>query len=1155
MKRKLTKIWGVGLTLVLMVSLLVIAAPASAADPLQWNPEVLPGAPNQVLVAGSDILDFAIAGDGTTVYAVGLTRGSETATATVTTILAGGVDTFAEVFVITYTNEEDVAARAGTVTLAENAAALVTAAVALQVGDTGIKSIQNITSVGSDVTSGLITITGDTTGGAGLATYTITGAGAGTFAAVTPIADTTRKVYKSVNAGRHWVDISAATGLTIGTSAHVAIAPDDPNIVVITDAVSAAWVTTNGGSSWSSLGAVADFGNVAAAVINDVTITPQVPPGIRYVLCAGRVGGAAANTPRLYYFDLGAASPDWRDATTNFGLQGGTNMTNAGEDTFWSVTASPNFSADYTAVAISESQGAAGTLNLHVISFNQKLWDILYATGYPVAVETGTLGGAGYVVAAADVVLAPDYVGSDDVSRVAFVASAALDLATQVGGIYRCNDSQTPKDLKGGTTGGTPVNSVDFDGTNLVAGAYDTNLVWRSADPLASVPTVVPSRSNKRIGIDDTTSTNVNDATIVTFNGEEVLGAKRGSASAFSASGDNGMSWNDISLMDSAITNIRDIYVTPDGSKVFFTSDDNYETSLFSGPGAWERVLTVANANAYLLRGAPASNDSLYVVDNGATAIFYTADAGENRWYTRAAPAAVTDLTVESADVCYIGTGTTVRKSTNSGFTWGPPETPEISGGAVATLLSLGEDKVIAGGATGFVSYSTDGNASWQKTYKPIVGGATNVQVIASGLATGDYIYAASNTAGNSFYRWTVGDPPSSDWKNIGLTAVVAAADQATGIAYVDGGLYILTADATGGALNTELQRCLNPGAPAGWEWSAQPDGAAAAAGTQGNLAPSALKVTTGKVWYVNTTGIDTVRSYIDTVAATGPALIAPADGHVGTVNTETGRAYPITFNWGTPSVNADCYDIEFYTDAAGDNRVFQLAVNARVPTPLSNIGPLGTNAFEFVTGETYYWRVRMSPRNPAATFTGPIYSVWSEMRSLTIEPGKASVPTVASPENGGTASATPAFSWGPVVGATKYEFQLSADASFASPPLASVELATTGIQPAVNLDAGTTYFWRVRSIEPTVGSWSTIANFTVALPAAPPAPPVVIPPAPAPIVNIPPIEVPAPIVNIPPAPAPTAPISQGLLLAIIIIGAILVIAVIVLIVRTRRTV
>jgi len=195
--------------------------------------------------------------------------------------------------------------------------------------------------------------------------------------------------------------------------------------------------------------------------------------------------------------------------------------------------------------------------------------------------------------------------------------------------------------------------------------------------------------------------------------------------------------------------------------------------------------------------------------------------------------------------------------------------------------------------------------------------------------------------------------------------------------------------------------------------------------------------------------------------------------------------------------------------------------------------------------GTTYYWRVRVAQ-------TAPIYSPWSETRTFTVKPGGTSVPSVGSPENGGTFAAAPAFSWSPVPGTTVYEFQLASDTSFATPSV-SEKLAATGFMLPTDLADGV-YFWRVRALEPVAGDWSTIANFTVSEAAAVEAPPIVVPPAEAPVINIPPIEIPPAQVEIQPAPSEPA-ISEGLLLAIIIIGAVLVIALIVLIVRTRRAV
>jgi hypothetical protein len=280
---------------------------------------------------------------------------------------------------------------------------------------------------------------------------------------------------------------------------------------------------------------------------------------------------------------------------------------------------------------------------------------------------------------------------------------------------------------------------------------------------------------------------------------------------------------------------------------------------------------------------------------------------------------------------------------------------------------------------------------------------------------------------------------------------------------------------------------------------------------------------------------------------------VTPEDGYVNKVNPESGRAYPISFQWSKPSENAAGYALEIYTDPEGSNRAFRINANSTSSEVVVNVGPLGVVDVEFVTGATYYWRVRTDPENA----NGPVYSDWSEMRSFTVEPSRASVPQVASPVNGGTVTTTtPAFSWSPVVGATKYEFQMSEDTVFAA-PLAKAELSETGIAPDVELNVGQTYFWRVRAIAPIMGGWSTIANFTVGAPveAAPPAPAPSPPPqieVTVPEIEIPKIEIPPQPAAPAPAPAP-APISSGLLWAIIIIGAVLVIALIVLIVRTRR--
>ncbi len=116
-----------------------------------------------------------------------------------------------------------------------------------------------------------------------------------------------------------------------------------------------------------------------------------------------------------------------------------------------------------------------------------------------------------------------------------------------------------------------------------------------------------------------------------------------------------------------------------------------------------------------------------------------------------------------------------------------------------------------------------------------------------------------------------------------------------------------------------------------------------------------------------------------------------------------------------------------------------------------------------------------------------------------------------------------------------------------------------------------TTYYWKVRvdAAGPVRSAWSETRSFTTGslpeiLPPVvieqPPAPVIQVPPAPAITITPPEIVLPAPPpappeIVIPSAPAPTPPVPQWALMVIIIIGAVLVIALIVLIMRTRRPV
>jgi Right handed beta helix region len=142
-------------------------------------------------------------------------------------------------------------------------------------------------------------------------------------------------------------------------------------------------------------------------------------------------------------------------------------------------------------------------------------------------------------------------------------------------------------------------------------------------------------------------------------------------------------------------------------------------------------------------------------------------------------------------------------------------------------------------------------------------------------------------------------------------------------------------------------------------------------------------------------------------------------------------------------------------------------------------------------------------------------------------------------------------FSWPEVTGAVSYEWQLAADTGQTTDKFYlkdDVQGPTiNAVKPTEDLKYSTTYWWRVRAKDSAgvAGAWTTAFFTTAAAPVVvEPTPPVVIQENPPPEITL----------TVPPAEVTKVePIPAYLLWAVIAVGAVLVIAVIVLIVRTRR--
>jgi hypothetical protein len=234
-----------------------------------------------------------------------------------------------------------------------------------------------------------------------------------------------------------------------------------------------------------------------------------------------------------------------------------------------------------------------------------------------------------------------------------------------------------------------------------------------------------------------------------------------------------------------------------------------------------------------------------------------------------------------------------------------------------------------------------------------------------------------------------------------------------------------------------------------------------------------------------------------------------------------------------------------------------------------------------------YTVKVRVAPQPDL-----PYSSRWSsELDFITVE--AIAMPENQVPVNGmQEAPLLPSFVWSTVSNAVSYEFELSADPAFGSTVVqTTIAAPTTAYTCTTELEYDTNYYWRVRAVSDT-GTKSVwcFSNFHTRIEEIPPVtvepPPTpeiditlpqptvtVIPPdvivEPPDVTVIPPdvtvvppeiiVEVPPPVsVVVTEVPAPeivTEEITPIYIWIIVAIGAVLTIAVIILIIRTRRVV
>lgn len=176
------------------------------------------------------------------------------------------------------------------------------------------------------------------------------------------------------------------------------------------------------------------------------------------------------------------------------------------------------------------------------------------------------------------------------------------------------------------------------------------------------------------------------------------------------------------------------------------------------------------------------------------------------------------------------------------------------------------------------------------------------------------------------------------------------------------------------------------------------------------------------------------------------PTLASPTNGAIN-------QPLAISLRW-NPSVGTETFHLQVSTDSLFRTTVVDESIitrNSRQVGSLTNL-------------KTYYWRV--NAKNASGT------SAWSNVWSFTTVIAAPSMPTLASPTNGGINQPVDlTLSWHPSIGAATYRLQFATTSDFLDPTVDDSTLTTTSrhVGPLTN---NTTYYWHVKA--KNVGGTST---------------------------------------------------------------------------------
>jgi len=970
------------------------------------------------------------------------------------------------------------------------------------------------------------------------------------------------RILKSVDGG-HTFAAAVIAGLVAGdTITGIAISPyyaTDGYVYAAINAtggtVSRVYQSTNAGVSFLQLGGT--IGAAATQRISCITLDPTFHSGIGEIM-VGTVD-VTAGAPYGDVYIWGAPALTW--------------TAQALAQDITAVAYSPSYLVDRTIFAVGSTAAAGTVVNIKVFTNAWNLGAYFPAQTINGVLIKDTTTAAGIITSslafpenfqADNPLTCFFYVGTnsataanDDVYRVYLVptvATAGVPLLFTGGGVTVSNVAYV-----GAATGGT------LYAGRVAAATWRYTITPNSLLPLATM--WIPGGA-----VTGTTNAYVAPSPGFATDATLYVGTTSAAAaeSALNVSRNAGLSFVQTGLIDTVLTAMLDFVPYSATEWYLVTQSAGVNNSLWKttdGGAVWERInlivgSTAANPAAVRLSPAFGTDGTMYFFEVGATLGAPTLRMSQDSGTTWAARffdpllsgvgvgdvAVVDSLTLYAGSAALLATVPAVYKTGNNGFWWTAQALPGAT--AATGVFQLKRDAAtghLLAGTTGGQVYLNALAAVEAWVFQGAAAPGTVNEVVAfdANYSTNNIIYAGdSGPAGTVglFRTATNAIPTIVPWVALEGTIVcmgivvapdgVLYAADATAApalpAVAPGGVYRILAPTTGTAAFP----------PAG-EFVSTGDGLTAT----NTLASLAYAAGSNILYAIENIGANKIVTYTDTLSTATPGISSPTD-----LSIVGAPGFLVTV---APVAGALAYQVRF------DNRADFLTVVAIVNCNILNQALDNSLA---VAGDTVYFQTRVS---------APVFGPWSQTYSVVTQlvPVAPNAPVPAGPALGGTitggydAALQPTFQWGAVPGATAFEFVLAKDVAMTDKVIDATGANALGVVTAYKLTGATlsystTYYWQVRAISATSQTaWCNVQAFTTMDKPVEPTT-IVIPtqePAPTPTIVLP---TPTVIVNNPtPTQAAEKVVNPTYIWAIIIIGAVLVIAVIVLIVRTRRSV